>query len=298
MKDIVFISHGDLILDKIYDYKLNLIKQDGGGCNWNTLYNIASKGETCYAFATCGDDEEGHLALESLHKVNINTNFVQFENKRTNVMNIIIPDEKLEDNSIEHTWYCPITGVRTINFSDNLPKTIPEELKDKDLYVILDKFRPINLEFINNIENKKVCLDIGSVRYFEEFSKEHLQNFISKANLVLLNNEAAPFLYEKLGVSDIQEFYNQFNFDLLVKTSGKKSTTFIFKDNNKTVVMEKIPEIIDDVTDNTGAGDAFFAELITQYAHKKVINADFVDSAFKIANEATKQTVQHLGSRK
>ena len=52
-KEKVFISHGDLILDKIYDENLNLIKQDGGGCNWNDLYNLAQMGETCYAIGSC-----------------------------------------------------------------------------------------------------------------------------------------------------------------------------------------------------------------------------------------------------
>ena len=41
MREKVFISHADIILDKIYDAEFNLIKQDGGGCNWNDLYNLA-----------------------------------------------------------------------------------------------------------------------------------------------------------------------------------------------------------------------------------------------------------------
>ena len=48
-KETVFISHGDIILDNIYDENLELIKQDGGGCNWNDLYNLAQMGEKCYA---------------------------------------------------------------------------------------------------------------------------------------------------------------------------------------------------------------------------------------------------------
>lgn len=51
--DKIFVSHGDIILDKIYDGNLNLIKQDGGGCNWNDLYNLSLMGKKCYAFGTC-----------------------------------------------------------------------------------------------------------------------------------------------------------------------------------------------------------------------------------------------------
>lgn len=56
--DKIFISHGDIILDKIYDENLKLIKQDGGGCNWNDLYNLSLMGEKCYAFGSMGNDEE------------------------------------------------------------------------------------------------------------------------------------------------------------------------------------------------------------------------------------------------
>lgn len=49
----IFVSHGDIILDKVYDGNLKLIKQDGGGCNWNDLYNLSLMGEKCYAFGTC-----------------------------------------------------------------------------------------------------------------------------------------------------------------------------------------------------------------------------------------------------
>lgn len=51
-KEKIFVSHGDIILDNIYNGNLDLIKQDGGGCNWNDLYNLASMGENCYAIGS------------------------------------------------------------------------------------------------------------------------------------------------------------------------------------------------------------------------------------------------------
>lgn len=47
----VFISHGDIILDKIYNDDLKLIAQDGGGCNWNDLYNLSLMGENAMLLA-------------------------------------------------------------------------------------------------------------------------------------------------------------------------------------------------------------------------------------------------------
>lgn len=51
-KQKIFISHGDIILDNIYNENLDLIKQAGGGCNWNDLYNLAKMGQTCYAIGS------------------------------------------------------------------------------------------------------------------------------------------------------------------------------------------------------------------------------------------------------
>lgn len=157
MNNKIFISHADIILDKIYDSNFNLIKQDGGGCNWNDLYNLSLMGETCYAFGSCGNDKEGKIALDSLKRVGVNTDNVLIDDTiRTDVMNILLPaSSSLDDNDVIHTWYSPITNKSTMHFSDNLPLDIPEDFKDKEIYIILDKFENINYEFLQKIGNKK-----------------------------------------------------------------------------------------------------------------------------------------------
>ena len=149
----IFISHGDIILDKIYNDNLELIGKDGGGCNWNDIYNLSLMGEECYAFGSCGNDKEGKIAVNSLKKVGVNTDNIIIEEKNTNIMNIVIPNKDLEDDSIMHSWYNPITMEYTMNFSKNLPTHLPKELEDCVSYIILDKFLPVNLEFISNIKN-------------------------------------------------------------------------------------------------------------------------------------------------
>ena len=191
----IFISHGDLILDNIYNHNLELIKQDGGGCNWNDLYNLALMGEKCYAIGSCGNDTEGKIAIQSLKKAGINTEHIIIEEKSTNIMNIIIPNSKLNDNSVLHVWYDPITLKYTMNFSEHLPVTLPSELNDKMLYVILDKFLPINLEFIRNITtHKKICLDFGHIRFLEHFTKQYLTQFLDLADFVQMNDTILELL--------------------------------------------------------------------------------------------------------
>lgn len=298
--NIVFISHGDIILDNIYDGDLNLIKQDGGGSNWNSLYNLAIMGEVCYAIGSYGNDKEGKIAVDSLRKSGINVDYLSCENISTNIMNIIIPNEnEHSDNSIIHSWYSPITNKLTMRFSENLPLFIPDEIKNKELFIVLDKFEDVNLKFLNNIPNKKVCLDVGHIRYFEHFSKQYLIKFFKCANLIQLNSTVLNLIFERLCIKDEYEFFNLFNLDLLVITKGKSGASFIFKDITKDLVcIDKSPEIIAKVIDSSGAGDAFFATLVREYAYCKKVDLDFISNTFNIANKASRDIISKVGSRK
>lgn len=299
MSDKVFVSHGDIILDKIYDGSLNLIKQDGGGSNWNSLYNLSYMGECCYAIGSCGNDDEGRLAVSSLTSYGVNTDCIRYDNIDTNVMNIIIPNQsELGDDSIIHSWYSPITNKRTVYFRDNLPINLPKEIEYKDIYVILDKFETINLDFLDNIPNKTVCLDVGHIRFIEHFTKQYLINFFKNASLMQLNNNIAPFLFERLQIENEFDLFNLLALDLLVITKGKKGARFIFKDDGKLISIDKRPDVIAKVIDSSGAGDAFFATLVKEYAYSSCINSDFINNTFSTANKASRDVIGQLGSRR
>ena len=298
MTEKIFISHGDIILDRIYDANLNLIKQDGGGSNWNSLYNLSYMGETCYAIGSCGTDEEGKIALNSLKKHGVNTSCIRLDDIATDVMNIIIPSSKLGDNTIIHSWYSPITNKRTIEFRDNLPAFLPDEIVSKDLYVLLDKFEPINLEFLNNIPQKKVCLDIGHIRFLEHFTRQYLTMFFKNANLIQLNHNVISLLFERLEIKDELEFFKLLDLDLLVITNGKKGASFIYKKDNEVLKVDKKPEIIVDLVDSSGAGDAFFASLVRNYAYQNKIDDDFIINTFWEANKASREVISQVGSRR
>ena len=299
MSSKVFVSHGDIILDNVYDGDLNLIKQDGGGSNWNSLYNLSYMGEICYAIGTCGKDKEGDIAISSLKNHGVNVDFIRRDDITTSIMNIIIPNKsKLGDDTIIHSWYSPITNKRTLFFRENLPTNIPQELENKEIYVLLDKFETVNLEFINNIKNKKVCLDIGHVRFIEHYSKQYLINFFKNGNLVQLNNNVAPLLFERLQIENEFELFDLLDLDLLVITKGKKGASFIFKENDEFVCVDKSPEVIAEVVDSSGAGDAFFATVIKEYAYADKIDKNFISHTFDIANKASRDVIGQLGSRR
>lgn len=295
----LFISHGDIILDNIYNGDLKLMKQDGGGSNWNTLYNLSYLGENCYAVGTCGKDVEGDIALSSLKAGNVNTSLVRRDDISTSIMNIIIPNQtNLGDNSIIHSWYSPITNKRTLFFRDNLPIELPEDVLGNEIYILLDKFETINFDFISNLKNKKVCLDIGHIRFIEHFTKQYLTMFFKTANLIQLNETVKPLLFERLQIQNEFDFFNLLDLDLLVVTKGKKGATFIFKEEGELKSIDKEPEVIAKVVDSSGAGDAFFASVIQGYAYTDNINSDFINKIFSTANKASRTVISQIGSRR
>lgn len=293
----VFISHGDIILDKIYNDDLKLISQDGGGCNWNDLYNLSLMGEECYAIGSCGNDEEGKIAVDSLKKAGVNTDYIIIEKKSTNIMNIVIPNKDLEDDSIMHSWYNPINMEYTMHFSKNLPINLPKELENCEKYIILDKFLPINLEFINHIKNKKVCLDIGHIRFFEHFTRQYLFNFFEKADYIQLNDNVIPLLFERLRVKSLVELFELLNPELMVLTKGKRGAEYVFKENGEIKINFESPEVIVDIVDSSGAGDAFFSTTLREYAYTKKIDTEFTKKAFELANKSSREVILQVGSR-
>lgn len=248
--------------------------------------------------ALYGNDNEGKIALNSLKNSGTNVENVIYEQKSTNIMNIIIPNSKLEDNSILHSWYDPITLKYTMYFSENLPITLPQELQDKMLYIILDKFLPANLKFIQNISaDKKICLDIGHIRFFEHFTKQYLSQFLELANFVQINDNVTELLFEKLQIKSEIELFEKFNLDILVSTKGKKGAIFVFKENGKTKLLDLAPQIVVQAIDTSGAGDAFFSTTLREYAYADKINSEFIKSTFELANQSSREVISQLGSR-
>ena len=52
-----FVGFGELVVDKTYDERGNLLKQDGGDTTWNILYHLGLMGEKSYAIGAVGNDE-------------------------------------------------------------------------------------------------------------------------------------------------------------------------------------------------------------------------------------------------
>ena len=56
------------------------------------------------------------------------------------LLKIIIPKNNIEDNSIKMTRISPIDGKATKDNSEELPKTLPDGLKDQNVIIVISNF--------------------------------------------------------------------------------------------------------------------------------------------------------------
>lgn len=298
----IFISHGDITTDFIYHSNSNeipqLLSMQGGGCNWNVLYHLSRMGNTCYAFGVAGNDEAGYIACNSLKAAGIDMKNVYTDNsKNTNVNHIVY----YTGGHFTDSRYSPITGKCTVQFSNDLPVTLPKEMLEKNIYVILSRMFPINLEFIKNIPTKKVCLDIGSSGTIRELNINYILEFLQEVNVLLINSNVSKELLSKTNVTNMKEIFDRLSLDLLIETAGVEPVNFIFKNDGISQTLTLQPNIIEKPVNSIGAGDAFFSVIINAYnfclSHNIPIDSKFVKTVFPIANSFSAEIVQIDGCR-
>ncbi len=303
MKQIKYIGYGELTWDKNYDSSLNLIKENGGGTTWNILSNLASfdSRHNVVAIGVVGNDQYGDKAIDVLKLRGVDTRYIKKINKFTNVVYSIIPEKVNGDNDIKYSMISPLNSKDTYRLSEDLSTSFPKEFNQYDNIIILENFRYQNLEFIFQCKSKKVAMDIGRKRVFENYKKEYLFNFLKNIDVCQISMDVLQDLYAKLQIENINELLSIMNPDLLVITNGKKITNFIYKQNDKYILEKKQPNCVTDIIDTTGAGDCFFSVIISNYArywqHDKKVDKKFIDKVFPLANQLSGEEIKQIGGR-
>ena len=301
-KKSIFIGFGELVVDKLYDKKGNLLNQDGGDTTWNILYHLGLMGEETYGIGACGNDENTQIAFDSLKRAKVNTDYIQIQDKKTNIIYSVLEIEKNGKHKINFFEKSPFDENSSFEMSRSIPTILPEELKEKDIIVVLMDLDSQNLEFINGIENKKVALDLGHVEFFENLDSTYILEFLKKVDICQLNGDVVNELFKKLNVKNELELYKLLNPELLVITYGIDGAKFLYKENEEVREIKKSPiKVVKNASDTSGAGDAFLSVLLKSYnihlSNNRKINEDFIDNVFMLANLFSCQIIQQIGCR-
>ncbi len=228
-------------------------KMTGGISCLNVLYNIALLKDdiSSYIIGAVGNDRNGEKALESLRNVGVNTDYVQKQNRNTNVFHIIIPEKITEDDSVEISEVSPLTGINTYNLPQDFRSELPEELKGERIVLCVSNFEKGTVDFIG--QAKKQCadcvinLDVTKEGIFKNFSKEYIEEVLKQANIVQINGKTFEALCSKLDLEEDRqteesenklevlteedEVEQQNNESILKKASSKEDTDKQNKEN-------------------------------------------------------------------
>lgn len=283
---------GDLVLD--YYFENNIFKGVCGGMtSFNVISHLAKYFET-YAYAVCGNDLDGEIAIKSLEDVGVNIKYIKKENISTRCFYINIDNK---ENIFSSKKSCPLCGEKKWYETTKLSDKVPNNLLSKESILVLDTINKINLKIVDKFRNKdsKVVLDMGQVGNFKYLTKEEiLDKLLNRFNLVQLNERVASFLLKKFKYSSYSELNNIFNSTMLIITHGKGGATIVYNNKEKRYLLKQVAIEVDP----SGAGDAFLSVAI-----KKCIENDFnisevmLDELFNEASNLSAETVQKLGAR-
>lgn len=289
MKERQYVALGDLVTDCYYQNG-ELLKIDGGSSRFNVIANLAARGNNTYVISACGNDKLGQISLNSLNTLNVNTKLVKQIGSQTRAYHLIV-----ENNRHLSIKNCPICGRKTWYETPLADTNYCLSHLNSDDIIILDGLKPENLSLLNCAKQDKV-LDIGRIKRLILLKNEEILSILHTANLEILqlNETVANYLMIRFKISNPEGLYYLLKAKLLVITRGKKGATFI----TKQLVVNKELLQYEKELDDTGAGDAFFSVIIQSYFdNNKIVDKNWVDETFILANKITCQTVAHHGAR-
>lgn len=286
-----YVAVGDLAVDCYWDSKQKEIMLiSGGGSSGNVISNLASRGQSAAVIGGCGNDLWGDLAIHQLEELGVDTQGILRKGGQTRIYHLCLEGDahkSLKNCPIcgQYSWYEKAIG----NFSHCQSYLLPQDI------IILDGLKPENIEVLTQCKNEKV-LDLGRVKRLKELTDKELMAIFQIANLQILqlNESVEKYLYLRFHLANVAELYELCHARLLVITRGRAGADFVTKHE---VYHQELCEFTLEV-DDTGAGDAFFSQVIESFFdHKKQVSRLWVTQTFFAATELTRNVVSNLGAR-
>ena len=265
-------------------------KISSGGSVCNTVATISALGEKCSFLGKVGDDKFGQIFTNHLQESNCD-----FKSQCSDIANstsksfILVSKEDGERTMM--TYLGKSSEIDHINNNEIIEES-------KILYIegyLWDKKETINV--LNNIiiDAKKNNISTAftlSDSFCVSRHKNDFLNLIKNIDVLFANEDEIKILMDiENSVLKQEKLNNIFNINPDVKliiTRSEKGCLIVTQDN-----LEKIEtDIIDNVIDSTGAGDAFAAGFL--FAMSK--NFDLKKNA-KIGNFLASKIIQKIGDR-
>lgn len=231
-----------------------------GGAPFNFIYHIEKLVGNGRIISRIGNDSDGKEILNYLEEKNINTDFIQIDEKfESGIVKVLLDDNKIPSFEILNN-----RAYDNIQLND----TIVNLIQNSNLLYVgtLAQRNTISRETIKKtLEMKrKVFCDLNIRQNF--YSKQVIEKTLNRSNVVKLNEaELELVTYLLFNVKDeimasSKRIRNHFDLDLLCVTLGHKGA-YLFREDSESYYKVEINKIADTV----GAGDAYSAMMCLGY---------------------------------
>lgn len=287
------VSIGDLVTD--YYYKNGkLIGINGGMTSHNIIANLAKAGINTAVYGVCGNDLQGKIAIKSLEILKVDVNNIKVLNSvKTRCFHVKSFEE---DGKVlfESKKKCPFCNKKNW-YKNSLidTSTIIKNINDDDI-LVFDNLNTKNQTVIDSVCNKKI-IDLGQYFEFKELSnKDILDSLSDKFEIVNFNERVSKYLLNRLKINTNIELYNLLKPNFMIITRGEKGAIFVKdgKEYNFKLIFKG------EVTDPSGAGDAFVASIIKECIKNNFkYDTELFEMWYEKSNKCASKVVSKMGAR-
>ncbi|HSW88443.1 MAG TPA: PfkB family carbohydrate kinase [Candidatus Saccharimonadales bacterium] len=272
-KFISFTTIGDLCIDIYPNHNKVLL----GGTAFNVAYHAKKAGADASIISLVGEDRYGDLFIQKAQKQEINTDYLEQVPGKTSSVQIPLDENGKpqfagwELGVLEHL---ELTPKHTL-FLQN--QDAVRAILLKPLQKSFEQFCKLTLPHTLKVGD----LAGGSIYSIET---DEIERYVEGLDMIIwsVGNGLKSFPIEINHLKQLAKKYNK----IVLASLGEKGSMIFTKDRE---YFE--PAIPVDVTDTTGAGDAYIAYFMTNYLQTKDIA-----TSMKIGSKAASEVVEQFGS--
>ncbi len=259
------------------------VSYHGGGAAANVATWLSYVGVEAHLASRIGDDENGRRFALEVSDYNVTFQPKPARSEITGVVIVIV------DSTGERTMFPDSAANSGLSLND-LPELDGFDAVFLSGYALINPAsRPEVLKMLRIFDEKKipVIIDPGTVGAFKEIPLDELHDWLSHAELLILNVEEALFLSHRDNVEDALKVLNNLCGFVVVKRGAAGAMAI-----NEAGRLSSVSAVTAEVIDTTGAGDAFDAGFIKEW-----INGQSLDAALTRAAGTAAIALAKVGAR-
>lgn len=262
------IKEDNFIFSPDSNHHVKMLRIKFGGTGINSSISLSKFGTNTYYFGSLSRDDFGKKIYKQLKKYKVNTDLINFSNKKTAVVIIIL------NKNGERVSFANLKNASYLDIDFNQIKKVDLNKIDA-IYIsggiLTEKnFNERFFEFIDKFfSDKKIFFDLNyrigkGIKYF----KEYAYKFLLKSFLIFTNEEE----FKIIGKKNVNNLIN--DGKILIVKMGEKGVKLLKKDEEIYIEGHRVKSV-----DTVGAGDVFNALFIHKY-----LQTDDLRTSLEFAN--------------